>query len=441
MSKKNDSGMSVKQALRFAIAPVIMAALAAPLAGASCDQVAEAAGDLAEQCGLTCPAEGILQGNASISGIASIDAFFGAVVDFTGAANTVSVNIRTQLDAMAASVGLEAGASAADIKAAIQAKITANASGGIQVKIQEPKCQASLEVTAKAAASCDASVDPGSVEVKCGGSCTIDASAQAECAASGTLTCKGQAPGLACEGTCTGACTLDVAATCEGECRGECTGTCSVTDANGNCRGKCEGGTCKGTCELAAGGSCDGQCEGSCEYTPPSGSCDATAEAKCTASANASVKCKGGCDGKVEPPQVKAECQATVEAKADASVECTPPSIEVTWQWSAAVQGDAAAQADFRAWIGNFKLQYSAMFAAVAKAELLADTAVSLVGAAEGAVTGAANVAAEGDLKAAIGAGCALVELPNVGTAIQASADGLTANISAVAEITAAVGG
>lgn len=424
-----------KSSLRYAAVPIMLAALAAPLAGTGCED--SPLGDLAAQCGLVCPAEGVLEGNASISGIASIDAFFSAVVDFTGAANGVTANIRGQLDAMAASVGLEAGASSADIKAALQAKISANVQGSLTVKAQEPKCEASVEVTASAAASCDASVDPGSVEVKCEGTCTIDASAQAQCEAAGGLTCKGQAPNLACSGTCTGDCDLEVAAQCEGACRGTCNGTCEVQDSAGNCKGKCSG-TCQGTCELNAGGSCSGKCEGSCEYTPPSGSCEANAEVRCSASAEANIECKGGCDGKVTPPSVKAECEATVEAKANASIECTPPSVDITWQWKAGV--DAQAQAEFKAWIGNFKGYFSGMLAGFAKAEILVDTGANLVAAAEGAVKGAANVALDGDLKASIGAGCAIAELPNVSGAIEGSASGLTGSISAVGDITSVVG-
>ena len=160
--------------------PVTLVGLVLPVATQGCDKIEDVGGDLAAQCGLVCPAEGLIEGKANISGIASIDSFFGAVVDFGGAAATVNGTIRGQLDAMAASLGLEAGAASADIAAAIKAKLAANVQGGIKIVAQEPKCQASVEVTASAAASCDAKVKPGSVDVKCEGSCTIDASAQAE---------------------------------------------------------------------------------------------------------------------------------------------------------------------------------------------------------------------------------------------------------------------
>lgn len=397
--------------------------------------------DLAEQCGLTCPEKGILQGNASISGIASIDAFFGAVVDFKAAADSVSVGIRAELDAIAVGVGLEPGAAGADIKAAIDAKISAAVSGGLQIKAKPAECKASVEVAASAAAECDVEVDPGSVEAKCEGSCTIDASAQADCAAMGNLRCEGTAPSLECSGTCTGTCNLQAAASCEGTCRGTCNGTCSVQDASGNCNGACDG-TCQGECELSAGGSCEGKCEGSCEWDPGMAECDASVQAKCEAAAEANVECQGECKGSVEPPEVSAECQATVEAKAEASVECTPPSVEIAWQWSADLEGDLDAQAEFKAWINNFKGQLGALVAATAKAEILVTGIGNLSAAAQGAVKGGIDeVKASGDLKASIGAGCALAVLGDVGTVLGEASGQLSANIEASASITAMAGG
>ncbi len=437
MKKKTGTPKDMFKSLRFTAIPVLLAALAAPIAGTACGDDGPLGG-LAEQCGLTCPAKGILEGNASISGIAEIDAFFGAVVDFSAAANTVNSSIRAQLDAIALSLDLQAGASAADIRAAIQAKIDANVEGGLRIEAQPPRCEASVQVTASAAAECQADVDPGSVEVKCEGSCTIDASAQADCSANGTLTCRGTAPNLKCEGACTGECNLEVAAACEGTCRGQCTGTCSVEDANGNCRGTCDG-MCQGSCELSAGGTCSGQCEGSCEYTPPSGSCEATAEVRCEAKAEANVECKGGCEGKVTPPSVKAECQATVQAKADASVECKPPSLDIAWQFKGGVS--AEEQANFRAWIGNFRTYFSGMLAAGAKAEILVDTGANLTGAGKAAVEGfVGNLKASADLKASIGAACALTELGDVGAALEGATTGLAGSAQAVVEIQGVVG-
>jgi modification target Cys-rich repeat protein len=294
-----------------------------------------------------------------------------------------------------------------------------------------------VEVTASAAVACDATLDPGSAEVRCEGSCSIDASAQAECSASGTLRCKG--PRAACEGTCSGSCDLAVAAACDGTCRGTCNGTCSVRDGNDNCAGQCEG-TCQGSCELSAGGSCSGTCQGSCEIE--AASCEAGFEARCEAGAEADIQCRGGCEGEVRPPEVSAECEATVQAKAQASVECAPPSVDISWQWNAAVAGDLQAQAEFKAWIGSAKARLGGLLAAAAKAEGLGAVGVSLRAAAEGAVKGAVNdLSGSADLKASIGAGCALTELPDVASALGGSIDGVLASGAAIGEIVLAFGG
>lgn len=421
---------------RYSVVPVAFLGLGIVTAGCGEDALGDSPiGDLAKQCGLVCAEKGILQGNASISGNASVDAFFGAVVDFKGAAEGLAADVQAKLDAIAVSVGLEPGAAAADIKAALQAKLAANVSGGLEVKFQPPKCSASLEVTANAAAACDASVDPGSVEVKCEGSCTIDASMQAECSAKGELKCSGTAPNLECAGSCTGECKLEVGATCEGTCKGECTGECSVKDGSGNCAGKCDG-ECKGTCELKAGGSCSGKCEGSCEWTPPEGECSAGLEAKCEASADADIQCKGGCDGKVTPPSVSAECKATVEAKANANAQCTPPELDIAFKWNAQLEADVNAQAEFKAWLTGFKANYSALLAASAKATLLAEAGANLGASGKAAVEGfVGNLKGSADLKASIGAVCALAELEHVPGLLTEATGKVQGSISAVAEI------
>lgn len=417
--------MNTNKNWRYKLVPIAFLGLLAPFTG--CEDDLGPVGDIAKQCGLVCAEKGVLEGNASISGNASVDAFFGAVVDFKGAVDGVSAGIQGEIDAIGASLGVEAGG---DVAAALKAKIAANVDGGLQIKAAPPKCSASLEVTANAAASCDAKVDPGSVEVKCEGSCTVDASVQADCSAKGKLTCKGTAPSLKCEGSCTGSCNLEVGAKCEGKCNGECSGS---TDSGGKCNGDC-----KGSCELEAGGKCEGKCEGSCEFTPPSGSCDASMEAKCEASADANIKCKGGCDGKVSPPSVSAECKATVEAKANASAECTPPSLDVAFKLKGSL--DANAQAEFKAWLVGFKGHFAALLAASAKADILAEAGANLAGAGSAAVEGfVGSLKGSADLKASVGAACALAQLPKAGEALQASGAKITASVSAVADITSVV--
>lgn len=390
---------------------------------------------IAEQCGIVCPAEGVVEGNAAISGLSSIDSFFGVVVDFRGAADSVDVQVQGEVDALAASVGLPQGSPVADVRIAVEDYISAHVDGRLTVSHQAPVCEASLEVAASAAAECEASVDPGAVAVSCEGKCTIGASVQAECAANGVLTCRGAK--ASCDGDCTGRCSFDLPGRCDGTCNGTCTGNCSVVDANGNCAGACEG-DCQGTCELSAAADCSGVCEGTCEFAAPS--CDAAFEAKCEASAEADVECKGACEGKIEPPEVSAQCQATVEAKAQASVECRPPSVDISFQWAAGI--DAAARADFKAWVGHLRARYGVMLAAGAKAEILVDLGADLIASANGVVTEAASdLSGEADLKTSVGAACALAELPNVATALHGSVERVTSSFAAVGEITLALGG
>jgi len=423
------------------------------VAAPGCD---DALGDLAEQCGLVCPAEGIAEGNASISGVVSVDAFFGAVVNVRDTALNVSGTVRAELEGMAASLEVEgyADMSLSDLSAAIvgrmEAKFQGTIQGGLRIKYEPPKCQASVEVAVEAAAECDVTADPGSIEAKCMGSCEVSAEVAADCQAMGTLECTGQAPNFECTGSCSGDCQLEVAAGCEGTCSGRCDGECSActggnceTDGMGvvtNCAGSCSA-DCQGTCKLEAGGSCGGRCEGSCTYDPGGASCEANATAKCDVSAMADAKCEGKCEGKVEPPSVSAECEASVEAKANASVECTPPSLSVEFQFEAGVSADA--QAEFKIWLEGFKGRFAALLAANAKLEFVGDAAAGLVAAAGGAVRGAVDASLSGDvdLKTKIGLGCALTELEAVGTALSEAQGAVTGSISATAMISGAVAG
>lgn len=404
----------------------------------------DALGNLAARCGLdvNCEAGGFVEGNASISGVASIDSFFGAAIDLNAKMSDLNLKLRTQLDGIALSLGLEGGASGADIKAALTAKLDASVQGGLKIDFKPAECSASIEVSASAAAECDVNVDAGEVSVKCEGSCAIEAGAEVGCEADATLVCTGTAPGLACEGECSGSCTatLDAAAGCEGTCRGTCEAGGSTMDGfDGKCNGMCTG---ECAVEVTAEANCEGKCEGSCEYTPPSGECEASASAKCEANAGASIDCDAGCEGTVEPPSVSAECEATVEAKASASIQCTPPSLNISFDFSAELAADVNAQAEFRAWLEGFRGHFSGMLAATAEAEVVGGAAVSLIGSASGALRGAVeDLTAEADIAALIGAGCALPELEVAGSALTSTSGELTANVSASAEIFAVFAG
>jgi hypothetical protein len=392
-------------------------------------------------CDISCPSEGIADGNAAISGIAEVDAFFGAVVDVSTAANNISSSLRSELDAIALSVDLQPGASGADIRAAIETKLMGAVEGGLTIKYQEPRCEASVEVAVAAAAECDASVDPGSASVECSGSCEVQGGVMASCDANAQLTCTGTAPNFQCAGSCEGSCEMDGTAACEGTCRGMCSGTCTVMDAQGNCAGECTGGNCMGTCELSAGGNCTGNCTGSCTYQPAMGGCEADASAKCEAMADATVQCDGRCEGQVDPPEVKAECEASVEAKANASIECTPPSLEVTWQWSATYANDTMAQAQFKSWLQGFKGHIGVMLAAKAKADILIESLENLGTAGAAAIESATGIVADGDIVGTFKlTNCAIPELGAAATVVSEASTGLSAQAGASVEVLAAIG-
>lgn len=397
-------------------------------------------GDLAKECGLVCPAEGIAEGNASISGVASIDAFFGAVVNFSGKATLMADNIDAELLKIKASLGLEADATAAEIEAEMIAQFDLDASAGITIDFEPAKCEASVQASVQATARCEGEVSPGMATVECSGSCQAEVSAMAECDASATAKCVGTAPNLACDGECSGTCELEAGATCEGTCKGTCSGTCAAENGDGSCNGACDG-MCQGTCEMSAKATCSGQCKGECEYDPPSGGCEVGASLRCTASAMGSVECSGKCDGEVTPPMAKVECQASAKAEASMSVECSPPQLAISYAFEASAS--AQAQANFEAFLTGFLKSFGNIAAEIKRGEVLLAAGLELTSAATGAVTGAVETSLDGDvnLKAKIGLGCALTELDNVGAALASSRTKIQGSLSATAELTAAFGG
>jgi hypothetical protein len=83
----------------------------------------------------------------------------------------------------------------------------------------------------------------------------------------------------------------------------------------------------------------------------------------------------------------------------------------------------------------------SALAALEAKGKLLASAGGDLVAAAGGAVNGAVGeIQASGDIRATLGARCALVELPKVKGEIDGAVEDMMASVSAVADISAGVG-
>ena len=395
----------------------------------------------ADACGISCDAEGFVSGRASISGVPSIDAFFGAAIDLDTAMRGVSGELRAELDAIGASVGLAPGAGGAELSGAIDAQLALYVDGGLTISYQPPRCEANIEASVSAAAECDVDVDPGELTVSCSGSCDAEAGVAVDCGADATLMCEGTAPGLQCDGTCSGSCVaeLTAAASCDGTCRGTCEAGGSTMDGfDGRCAGMCTG---ECAVDVSGGASCEGRCDGSCEYTAPEGGCEASATASCEADAGASIECEAGCEGTAEPPEVSAECEASVDAKANASLECTPPALTFGFEFSQEVRGNLAAQAEFRAWLEGFRGHFGAILALRAKGDVVAEAAVGLSAAGAGAVELAVeDLTASGDLKASFGAVCALGQLPDVADALATSSGELAGNLQASVELIGAFG-
>ena len=268
-------------------------------------------------------------------------------------------------------------------QAAVKAigEFKAKASGKLSVKVEPPKCSASMNAMAECAGSCDATIKPGEAKVSCEG---------------------GEISGK-CEGQCKGQCTVEAGAKCEGSCGGTCEGSCEANFAgkcDGKCNGKCDGkdskgaacaGTCDGKCEGSGKGSCSGTCKGSC-----SASCTmegkATCEGTCSGGCSAEFK-EPKCSGEVKPPEMSAECKANCDAEINAKLECQPARVAVN------LEGAADAQA-----AGKLKAAIEANLPAILK------VAIGMKGKLEGVV---ANVKAsiEGASAAVKGGGTAALKI------------------------------
>jgi hypothetical protein len=371
-------------------------------------------GNLAKQCGLTCPeaGKGVLYGTSSISGYAPIDGFFRSVVNY----NTVATGVSAEIDAELNGIQSLFGVADTEITAAgsLGAAITAKLAGptlkaSVVVNAQPARCSVdahiAAEVTAKCQAQANCAVDPGKATFQCMGTCNVDVDVNGMCSANAVAHCKVTGPSVACQGQCSGSCSVMApSVSCSGNCRGTCSGTCSASgDANGDgttaageCVGSCSG-MCTGSCEVSgmAALSCMGTCNGSCEYQKPSGSCEANAEVSCDLNASASASCTGRCDGSFEPPSVmcdaSASCQASAKAEARFQVVCTPPSVEV--KVVAQAGGAAQVQVDFL--IAQLKLRLPRLSAATAHAKLASQAGGELgvqgKAAVQGTITAVAN--------------------------------------------------
>jgi hypothetical protein len=413
---------------------------ASSLLVASCGE--DPLGAVGNACGLECGT--IAQGSASISGVASVDAFFSSVAKFEGTANGVSAAIEAELGAIKADFGIAADA---NLATELEGQIEANVSGSLSIVAEPARCTVDASATIEAQAKCDVSVDPGMASVQCMGSCEVEASANVECGADVDVQCTFTQPAAECTGTCSGSCEVELTAeaACDGTCTGTCSGECSAySDSAGTqCAGKCDG-MCMGSCKAVLEGSatCEGECEGECTATAPDGNCEGAVRAECKGEANAMVECKGKCSGEFVPPMAKAECQASAKAEAKMNVECSPPRLEISYVLNA--EAEANAQLRFVAAVENLKFRLPRLLAALAKAELVVDAGAGLAADAGGAVKGGVEAAGtaigDGNLALAFGIDCALKELPKVGEAIGGASTRLEGNVSAVASLKGALG-
>lgn len=332
--------------------------------------------------GICGPCGTVINGDVGISGSAQLDGFFSAVASVGQITGSVQGEFEANIRALAEVWGfgeIEGEIDAAvvgELMAFIRAEIQGSVSGGISLEYVPPRCSANVSLAVEAQANCEASagceceveVDPGEVSVSCEGTCSGGCSA--ECTGEAACNASATPGGISCMGSCEGSCALEAAASCEGTCNGQCDGECSARAEPGNAESDCQGscsGMCTGTCELSAGGNCEGMCQGSCVAEPAmlEGSCDAELECR----GSCSGECSGGCEGTARPPMASADCEceasadcnASASAQGEASIECTPPSLEFQFNFSAGLEGDLSAQAAFRARIGELRVRGAAI--------------------------------------------------------------------------------
>ena len=412
--------------------------------------------DLAKQCGFACPGDEdedgvkiktLVEGNAAVSGIPSIDGFFNSVLNFQVAAKSVSSGINAQLEGIRGDFGL---AATGDVGALLKAELEAKLEAGFELQVQPPKCEADLQAEFQAAAGCDAEVTPGMLSVECKGGCEANVEVP-ECGVDAELYCTIQAPEISCTGECTGTCsvTANGSAACNGTCNGECMGECSayVKNAEGEtkCAGSCNG-MCTGTCdvEVSAEANCSGKCRGECKVKKEgTADCKGGLKAECRGEAGASIECKTKCDGEFEPPKVDAKCEAKVQADAKLSVQCTPPRVALQYRLNAMAFANLEARIRFETGLKSLiKVRLPALKAAVARSKSVGDAGKDLATAAKGAFKSAiADAKAEGgvDVKFLFGLNCAGEQIDEVEGIITGSAKAVTDAVSAAAKVESAL--
>jgi hypothetical protein len=434
---------------------------AGSLASVSCDEDgSDGGGDggmsgggfldrLKEQCGFSCASKGIVEGNASISGYAPIDAFFGSVVNFNTVSAGASADIDAELNGIQTIFGISDAEAKANFVAAINAKLASRFNATVQVRSTPARCEVDARVAVKATVDCQARANcnatPPKASFECNGQCTVEANVSGGCDANAEVRCEVTAPDFQCNGSCDGACRVNIegGASCTGTCNGTCNGTCEGnTNTGGGCTGKCTG-TCSGSCEsnLSAEATCTGTCSGTCRYKPATAMCDAKAKVSCDLKAEAKAECTGSCSGEFEPPKVMCEaaasCEASAKAEAKFQVVCTPPSIDV--RLIAVGGGELSADARFA--ITQLQLALPRLSASVARADTVDQAGNELTADGQAAVT--ATVRAVGSLDPTTTyrvASCVPAQL-NAATSATATASAqLRAKIAAARSVASAFG-
>ncbi len=361
------------------------------------------------------PCGSVQNGDTEISSDARIDGMFMAVVQLKQSVDSIKSAFDSDVQELASAFMTEAEIDAsvdlvADLKVMIEANIAAHVQGGLTVLYTPSICSADLQEAYDAQAQCEAKLgcetglnpdETLSVECDglCLGSCNAECSGEMKCQVSMSVdgSCKGScegvcsvsAPDMACEGMCRGGCVVEGSGSCEGTCKGECSGECSATNTQGDCEGECNG-KCQGTCSIEVKGPCSGECQGTCEFMAPDNQCEGDCKGDCTiivetaaecesgvlCQGQCSGKCTDGCMGEARPPSqsldcdASADCNAQASARASAGLDCSSPSLDIGFSFSAAL--DADARAEFTAKMDLFKTKMTSILEGYAELKGLA---------------------------------------------------------------------
>jgi hypothetical protein len=146
--------------------------------------------------------------------------------------------------------------------------------------------------------------------------------------------------------------------------------------------------------------------------------------------------------------EASAECRAQAKAQASASVECTPPSLEIGFEFT----GDASAQAAFLARVGELKLRGIAILRGFTKYQALINGRVdgqvvfdpAPVAVVMDSMEVVIEAGADGSLFAGVPSGrvpCVLKELPASVEILTDITTNATANLSAQGKFATAITG